>query len=41
MTAQTIPKMNDVRTFVANNLTVSRDTTNNSRKVSGYAVTFN
>lgn len=41
MTAQTIPKMNDVRTFVANNLTVSRDTTDNSRKVSGYAVTFN
>lgn len=42
MTAQTIPKQtNDIRTFVANNLTVSRDTTNNSRKVSGYAVTFN
>lgn len=42
MTAQTIPKQtNDVRTFVANNLTISRDTTDNIRKVSGYAVTFN
>lgn len=42
MTAKTIPKQtNDVRSFVASNLTVSRDTTDNIRKVSGYAVTFN
>lgn len=42
MTVKTIPKQtNDVRSFVASNLTVSRDTTDNIRKVSGYAVTFN
>ena len=42
MTVKTTPKQtNDVRSFVASNLTVSRDTTDNIRKVSGYAVTFN
>lgn len=34
-------QVNDIRSFSAKNLTVSRDTTNNSRQISGYAVTFN